>query len=125
MGMERRIQFANGVVPSWAAVVGQLAQQGQTPALRMIDGLPAFPDEVPPDEWAEMRVALDGGMITLRRHVGVVSCICWGTAEPALVRSWNVLTWAMARAGQGTITEPGGRDRDADAFYRDELGGPG
>jgi len=49
--------FAEGQAPSWPAVCALLARRGYPVQMRMIDGQPAFPDEAPPDDWREVRVA--------------------------------------------------------------------
>ena len=95
-------------VPEWPAVVAKLAEVGETPTVRMIDGLPAFPDERPGPGWQELRVGLAGGMITLRRAGVDVRIVTWGTADPGLSRSWDRLCWAAAAAGNGIILLPDG-----------------
>jgi hypothetical protein len=102
LGVERVIRFPT-VVPEWPAVEAKLAEVGETPTVRMIDGLPAFPDERPEPGWQELRVGLAGGMITLRRAGTEVRIVTWGTADPALSRSWDRLCWAAAAAGNGVI----------------------
>ena len=97
MGQERVIRVAGPV--AWPAVAERLTAAGEAAALRMIDGLPAFPDEVPDPGWRELRVALAGGMVTLVRGDGVVRCVVWGTADPALARSWDACCAAVAAAG--------------------------
>jgi hypothetical protein len=124
MGMERRIRFPTGATPGWSEIAGQLTAFGETPVVRMIDSLPAFPDEVPPPEWQELRVALSGGMVTLRRQSAELICVCWGSADPSLVRSWKALCRAAAQAGSGVIVEPGGRQVSA-ADFASETGMPG
>jgi hypothetical protein len=42
-------------------------------------------------------------MVTLRRTKLVVKCVTWGNADPALERSWNVMTWAVAAAANGFV----------------------
>jgi hypothetical protein len=110
MGMDRQVQFAGGVVPSWNAIRERLATQGVSVQLRMIDGELAFPDEEPAEHWNELRVATaDGQSITLRREDRQVQLVVWGNADERLVRAWNLLTWAVAGAGQGTIAMPEGQ----------------
>ena len=43
MGMDRTIRFSSEAVPGWPAIKAQLARVGETGELRMIDGMPAFP----------------------------------------------------------------------------------
>ena len=95
---------------------------GEAPAVRMIDGQPAFPDEVPEPGWRELRVGLAGGMVTLRRTGSEVRVVTWGTADPVLTRSWDRLCWAVAAAGEGELLSPGGPQSAAD-FRSSILGG--
>jgi len=73
--------------PTWPAVKQQLLDRGHTAIVRMIDGLPAFPDEEPEPTWGELRIALSGGMVTIRRTASEWICTTWGTADPALQES--------------------------------------
>jgi hypothetical protein len=84
MGYERSIPIAADRVPDWGTIANQLRQAGDSPVLRMIDGLPAFPDEMPEPNWRELRVGLAGGMITIRRTSDGLSCVSWGTDDPSL-----------------------------------------
>lgn len=84
MGYERTIPIAADRVPDWGTIAGHLRQTGELPVLRMIDGLPAFPDEIPEPTWRELRVGLAGGMITIRRTSEGLSCVSWGTDDPNL-----------------------------------------
>ncbi|MGL6097290.1 MAG: hypothetical protein ACRC7O_16015, partial [Fimbriiglobus sp.] len=107
MGIQRTIRFP-GEVPEWPAVAARLVEVGETPVLRMIDNQPAFPDEVPEPGWADLRVGLAGGMVTVRRAgPGVLACVTWGASDPALGRSWDQLCWAAAAAGDGVIEADG------------------
>ena len=69
----------------------------------MIDGLPAFPNEIPDPCWKELRVATAAGMVTIRREPGTLACVVWGNADPALTAAWRRVVWACAAAGEGTI----------------------
>jgi hypothetical protein len=82
MGVQSSFRFP--AVPSWDAIRTKIAESGDPPVVRMIDGLPAFPDEVPPDGWGEVRIGLAGTMITLRRTGDGIDVVTWGTADPAL-----------------------------------------
>ena len=108
MGLDRTIRFASEAAPSWPAIAAQLHRVGLTASLRMIDGLPAFPDEVPDPTWKELRVGFAAGMVTLRRGPDSLSCIVWGNADGPLKRAWDALCWASAAAGGGTIDSPDG-----------------
>jgi hypothetical protein len=81
--------------------------------MRMIDGQPAFPDEEPPDDWREIRVAAADGMATIRREGGRVVFVTWGNAGRAVLEAVNALAWAFAEAGSGTINQ-----MDAATFLR-------
>lgn len=102
MGQDRTIQFTTGV-PSWDAIKVQLARVGEPAPLRMIDGLPAFPDESPDDGWRELRVAAGGNMVTLRRTADSITCVVWGNADPALLAAFARVVWACAEAGGGSV----------------------
>ncbi len=83
----------------------------------MIDGQLAFPDEVPPDEWKELRLGTPQGMVTLRRDGDAVVFVTWGNADAALRQTWNAVVWAFAAVGGGTIPTPNGAV-DAETFRR-------
>lgn len=109
MGLERNVRFPGDDTPTWEAIQSVLSRLGEALALRMIDGLPAFPDETPGGNWKELRVATSAGMVTIRRRPGNLSCIVWGNADPALDSAWNKVVWACAAAGNGTIDTSSGR----------------
>ena len=115
MGLDRTIRFPAGDPPAWEAVRGQLARLGEAAPLRMIDGLPAFPDEEPEAGWNELRVGFPAGMVTLRRVPAGLSCVVWGNADDALRAGWDRLCWAAAAAGGGWIETPSG-PQTADEF---------
>ena len=108
MGLDTTIRFASSEIPSWDAIRTLLAQLGEVVQLRMIDGLPAFPDEVPEPSWKELRLGLSAGMVTIRRGVNVLTCVIWGTNDPALQVSWNKVILACAIAGLGLVETPEG-----------------
>lgn len=107
MGLDRTVRFANGV-PSWDAIRTQLARVGESGQLRMIDGLPAFPDESPTDDWKEVRVGTSAGMVTVRRGSGTLTCVIWGNADVAMNAAWAKVIWACAAAADGIIDTPAG-----------------
>ncbi|MDB5306636.1 MAG: hypothetical protein JWO38_838 [Gemmataceae bacterium] len=117
MGLDRAIRFPTGQTPTWEAVRTHLRQVGEEAPLRMIDGLPAFPDEAPDDVWKELRVGMTAGMVTVRRGVDSLTCIVWGNSETDLKTAWDKLCWACAAAGGGVVDTPGG-PLPADAFAR-------
>jgi hypothetical protein len=108
MGLDRTIRFPTGDTPSWDAIRDQIRRVGEDPPLRMIDGLPAFPDEIPEPGWRELRIGTSAGMITLRRAAGSLTCVVWGNADAALTAAWDRLCWACAAAGGGTVETPSG-----------------
>jgi hypothetical protein len=103
MGMERVITFA-GSEPSWPAVRDRIASAGGAVQMRMIDNLPAFPDEEPEAGWRELRVSLGGGMLTVRREPGRWLLVVWGNADEALRRDQELLARACVEAGAGSLS---------------------
>ena len=100
MGLERTIHTPS-IPLEWPKLVERLKDLGETPILRMIDGLPAFPDETPADDWRELRLGLCGGMVTLRRTLDGYSCVTWGTDDSALGRSCDVFVQSVAEITGG------------------------
>lgn len=116
MGVELTIAFA-GEVPEFEAIRAQLGRVCAVPPLRMIDGLPAFPDETPEAGWRELRFGFPAGMVTLRRAPGALSCVVWGTADAGLLAARDALAWACAAAGGGAVATDAGQ-QSADEFAR-------
>lgn len=108
MGQQRTVRFPGGSTPSWEAIRDQLRKVEPGVALRMIDGLPAFPDEVPESGWNELRVGLSAGMVTVRKSGNDLVCVVWGDSGSELSRAWDRVCWACAAAGQGMVDGPGG-----------------
>lgn len=102
MGMERVVVFPDAG-PSWAAVRDRLSAAGCAVQMRMVDNLPAFPDEEPDEKWRELRVSLGGGMLTVRRDPGRMRVIVWGNADEALRRDQEALAKSCAEAGGGRV----------------------
>jgi hypothetical protein len=100
MGMERIVTLA-GPAPTWLTIQRELTTIGLPVSIRMIDGLPAFPDEVPEDGWKELRVSTPGGMITLKQQLGQMAITVWGNADEQLQREWEQLAQACAAAANG------------------------
>jgi hypothetical protein len=109
MGLERNVRFPGEATPTWEAIQSQLSRVGESAPLRMIDGMPTFPDETPDANWQELRIATSAGMVTIRRRPGILSCVVWGNPDPALDTAWNKVIWACAAAGHGTIETPAGQ----------------
>ena len=108
MGLDCNVRFPAGSVPAWGAIQGQLARVGEPAPLRMIDGMPAFPDESPEEGWRELRVGFPAGMVTLRRIGDTLTCIIWSNADAALLTARDRVAWACAAAGQGMVATPTG-----------------
>ncbi len=103
MGLDCTVRFAGGAVPAWAEVRAQLVRVGEAGLLRMIDGLPAFPDEEPEGGWRELRVGVAAGMVTVRHSGDALTCIVWSNADAALLSARDRVAWACAAAGGGTV----------------------
>jgi hypothetical protein len=99
--MERVVTFP-GPEPGWPAVRDRIAAAGGTVQMRMIDNLPAFPDEEPEAAWRELRLSVGGGMVTVRREPGRWRIIVWRNADDALKRDQGLIAKACAEAGNGT-----------------------
>ena len=117
MGLDCTVRFPAGAVPAWAAIQDQLARVGEPAPLRMIDGLPAFPDESPDEGWRELRVGSPAGMVTLRRGGDALTCVIWSNADPALIAARDRVAWACAAAGRGAVATAAG-EVSADEFAR-------
>jgi hypothetical protein len=117
MGLNLTVRFPAGTLPAWEAVKGQLARLGEPAPLRMIDGLPAFPDEAPETNWRELRIGFATGMVTLQRTGDTLTCVIWSNADQALLAARDRLAWACAEAGQGMVETDQGA-LSAEAFTR-------
>jgi hypothetical protein len=105
MGVQRVVRHPVEAVADWPSVRDRLATFGESPVVKMIDGLPAFPDEVPADDWKELRVGLTGGMVTIRRQPGTITCVAWGTDDPILLASLNAVAAACAAVTGGAVLD--------------------
>src|SRR4051794_32259937 len=103
MGVEQTVTLPGDKHLPWAALNERLAGRGYPVQLRMIDGVPAFPDEEPATDWRELRAGTPAGMVTLRRSTSGISVIVWGNADPALAMAANAVVWAVADAGDGKV----------------------
>jgi hypothetical protein len=99
--MDQTVVFP-GEAPAWPAVAKRLAEKGYPVQMRMIDGELAFPDEVPPEGWREIRVGAAGAMVTIRREPGRVVLVTWGNADESQRALWNAMAAAWAEAGGGS-----------------------
>jgi hypothetical protein len=122
--MEQTVAFEPGSAPSWSAVSELLARHGFPVQARMIDGQLAFPDEVPPPDWKELRLGTPQGIVTARRDGDTLTFVTWGNADAALRQAWNAATWAFASLGSGRVQTPQGHV-DAATFRRQAEMPPG
>ena len=90
MGMTRSTPFPAGA--GWDQLADAAKSAGFEPVVKMLDGLPAFPGEVPEPGWREVRVSLGDGMVTLRREGEVLHFVMWGNADAGLTAA--VERWA-------------------------------
>jgi hypothetical protein len=102
MGLQRTVTCP-APLPPWPAVLAHLSEVGLPVLMRMIDGQPAFPDEAPPDDWRELRVAVPAGMFTLRRQPRGVAVVVWGNADESLQSAAAALAQALADLTGGHI----------------------
>src|SRR5262249_18199650 len=108
MGLDTTIRFPGGETPTWEAIHAHLSHAGEQVVVRMIDGMPAFPEEIPEPTWRELRVGTSAGMVTIRRTEDALTCVIWGNADEALTAAWNRVIWACAEAGVGLVESPSG-----------------
>lgn len=116
MGQLRTVRFPNRTLPTWESVRIHLLNSEPEFAIRMIDNLPAFPDEIPEDGWSELRIAFPAGMVTLRSGVEIWTGLVWGNADTELIRSRDRLISACAEAGQGVVALDDGTEVPAPEF---------
>ena len=114
--MQRTIHFPTDSRPTWESVRSAFQTLAEVPIVRMIDNLPAFPDEIPEPGWRELRIGLSGGMVTVRATPAGWDCVIWGNADPLLARSWDIACWAIAAAGQGRVSFESGESLSAEEF---------
>lgn len=108
MGLACTVRFPGGPPPAWDAIKDRLAEVGEPAPLRMIDGMPAFPDETPERGWRELRVGTGPGMVTIRREADALHCLIWGNADAAFLAARDRVAWACAAAGGGNVITPSG-----------------
>ena len=121
MGIDLKVVFPPERLPAWSRVAQLLGEHGVPVQMRMINGELAFPDEAPPDDWRELRVAAAPGMVTLRRDPDGVTLVTWGNADAPLRQFWNALAWALARLTGGQIQTAEGPAGADDFARRAEL----
>ncbi len=103
MGMEQSISFAGKPIPLYPRIRDFLGQRGFPLQMGMIDGQIAFPDELPDENWCELRIRTPQGTVTVRRDEVRLVFVTWGNADAAMVQAWNALVWAFAELGNGLI----------------------
>jgi hypothetical protein len=104
MGMELTVEFS-GTGPAWSTIRGEMVALGFAPQMRMIDDMPAFPDEDPDVDvaegtsaWKDLRISLGSGMVALRRDPGKFRIVVWGNADEALRKEQEAIAEACRRA---------------------------
>jgi hypothetical protein len=105
MGLQRDVTFT-GEAPSWEVLRERLAAAGVPVTVRMIDNLPAFPDEVPEPSWRELRLATGHGMVTLRQAAGRLSVVVWGNADRDLLSERDTIASVIADLTTGSVSDP-------------------
>ena len=108
MGMEQSVSFASGKMPAYTSVRDFLGELGLPLQMGMIDGQLAFPDELPEDNWRELRLRTPQGMVTVRREMDKLVFVTWGNADAVLTQAWNALVWAFTAMGGGKVETPQG-----------------
>jgi len=113
VGLEVRVKFPAAPVVDWGGLLVGLAASGRPasgrPAsVKMIDDLPAFPDEIPPEEWREVRLGFAAGMVTVRRAGTDLACVVWGSADAELAAAQAAVAQALAGQGGGVVSPPPG-----------------
>ena len=108
MGLEVRVKFPAAPDLDWRGLLVDLAARGRPASVKMIDDLPAFPDEIPPAEWREVRLGFVAGMVTVRRAATDLACVVWGTADALLTAAQAAVAEALAGQGGGVVSPPPG-----------------
>ncbi|MCY2939648.1 MAG: hypothetical protein NTV55_14995 [Planctomycetota bacterium] len=75
--------------------------------LRMVDGLPAFPDESVPEAFQEIRLGGPGGMISVRVAMEGLQLVVWGNADKDLRNTLCSLGAHLAHASEGRVIAAG------------------
>jgi hypothetical protein len=121
MGMEQAVSFTGKTIPAYSVVRDFLGQRGFPLQMGMIDGQPAFPDELPDESWRELRLRTPYGMVTVRREAERLVFVTWGNADAAMLQAWNALVWAFAEVGGGQVETPEGPVEALTYHHRAEL----
>jgi hypothetical protein len=105
MGLQLTVMFTSST-PTWEKLRTRLSEKGIAAILRMIDGMPAFPDEEPDATWNELRISTDQGMMTLRQGIDEITCIVWGTANEALQKQQQTVAQTLVELTSGLLASP-------------------
>ena len=82
MGMEIEVKVAG---MNWSKISGAMAKFEPKCTIRMADGQLTFPDEEPPTDWKELRIALPAGMVTIRKTPTGATLVTWGNVSQELI----------------------------------------
>ena len=93
-----------------------LETKDYTLKMAIIDGELTFPDELPSDQWSEIRVRTPAGMISIRRTQNQIDAVTWENADAPMMQAYNAITWAYASIGNGKINTDSG-SLTANEFY--------
>lgn len=94
MGMERVVAITGEL--NWTTIRDRLSAAGHSVQMRMIDNMPAFPDEEPEAGWQELRVSLGAGMITIRREPTQIRVVVWGNADSTTLAHQEAIATACS-----------------------------
>lgn len=75
--------------------------------LRMVDNMPAFPDEAVPEAFQEIRLGAEGGMISIRHSPAGLVLVVWGNADTNLQQSLTKLAVRLAGLSSGKLQAAG------------------
>ncbi|MFM7111651.1 MAG: hypothetical protein ACKO26_10955 [Planctomycetota bacterium] len=71
--------------------------------LRLVDGLPAFPDEAVPEEFNEIRLGLGGNMVTVKAVASGLSLVTWSGISTEFHDAVLRLAEALAKEANGRV----------------------
>jgi len=86
--------------PSVAKV---LASVSDSWCLRLVDGLPAFPDEAVPEEFNEIRLGLGGNMVTIKAVASGLNLVTWSGISIEFHDAVTRLAKALASEVNGRV----------------------
>lgn len=96
MGIQRQIPKAENQTVNWPQLFDMLQTHGEKAVIRMIDGMPAFPDEQPEANWKEVRIGLSAGMITVKKDSTQLTCVSWG--DESLSKTLDLVVEAISKS---------------------------